>query len=447
MRDETGGSMSGAKILVVEDERIVAIDLEDRLLSMGYTVVGNVPSGEQAIALANQTRPDLLLMDIKLNGQLDGVETARIIKDQSDISVVYLTAFADAKTLARAKLTEPAGYILKPFEELQLKTTLEIALYRISMIKKLRESETRFRSIFWQSPVGIALFDKEWRLIDANPACSDMFGIEDLSSLLGYQLNADPGLVDQVKALEIANKTTQFEIEFNFEWAKEQHQLNTVKSGMMFLKCLITPWINAIDAVDGYLIHFQDITEQRMAEERLRYDGLHDAVTQLPNRMYFQVQLEQVIERGKQNDRYLGAVLFMDLDRFKVVNDTLGHSAGDELLKIIAKRLRNNVKSTDFVARFGGDEFVIILDNIKEPGEALLVADRIQQALGKPVDLDGSEIHTSASIGIVYTSQGTSSSDDLVRYADIAMYRAKNNGRAQFAVYETGASRPGRLQP
>src|SRR5687768_14700973 len=131
-------------MLVVEDERIVSMDLQRRLKTMGYDVVGAAVSGEEAIEKAESLRPDMVLMDIMLDGQLDGIQAAEIIRERFHIPVIYLTAYADTSTLERAKVTEPFGYILKPFEERELHGHIEIALYKHRMEKRLKESEERY---------------------------------------------------------------------------------------------------------------------------------------------------------------------------------------------------------------------------------------------------------------------------------------------------------------
>ncbi|MGD8445124.1 MAG: response regulator, partial [Desulfobacterales bacterium] len=144
--------MPNANILVVEDESIIAIDIRNRVLNLGYGVSGAAATGEDAIAIAEETLPDLVLMDIKLRGEMDGVEAASRIRLDLDIPVVYLTAYANASTLERAKFTEPFGYLVKPFEDTELQAALEIALYKHRMERKLRESEKRFRRLFENSP-------------------------------------------------------------------------------------------------------------------------------------------------------------------------------------------------------------------------------------------------------------------------------------------------------
>jgi len=165
-------------IAIVEDEYIVALDIKSFLERSGYRVAGMFSSGEELIRRFDELQPELILMDIKIRGELDGVETARLIHDRYFTPVVLLTAFADDETVARAKITQPFGYILKPFEERELRTAIEIALYRAAMEKRLRESEERYRSLFNEGISGNFLADGDGTLIDVNPAFRKLVGLD-----------------------------------------------------------------------------------------------------------------------------------------------------------------------------------------------------------------------------------------------------------------------------
>ena len=179
-----------------------------------------------------------------------------------------------------------------------------------------------------------------------------------------------------------------------------------------------------------------DITERKVAEERLIHDALHDALTGLPNRALFMDRLAQAIARTARREGYEFAVLFMDLDRFKVVNDSLGHMMGDQLLVGMANRLATCLRPADTVARLGGDEFVILLEDIRTATDATLFADRIQRALKAPFNLQGREVFTTTSIGIALSVLGYEGPEEMLRDADIAMYKAKSMGKARSAVFD-----------
>jgi len=167
---------SKAQILIVEDEGIVALDLQNRLRRLGYAVPEFVATGEEAVARAAEILPDLILMDIKLKGEMDGIEAAKRIKEKFDIPIIYLTAFADEATLQRAELTEPFGYLLKPFEERELLVSIRMGLYRHQAESLVKESERKFRSVIEQSNDGIVLVDDKGHIIEWNNAQQKMSG-------------------------------------------------------------------------------------------------------------------------------------------------------------------------------------------------------------------------------------------------------------------------------
>lgn len=179
-----------------------------------------------------------------------------------------------------------------------------------------------------------------------------------------------------------------------------------------------------------------DITERKHAEHQLVHHALHDDLTGLANRTLFMDRLQQAIERSKRMLAYKFAVLFMDLDRFKVLNDSLGHIVGDQLLVAIARRLESCLRSVDTIARLGGDEFTVLLEGIHDADDACHLAERIHQALQAPFSLSGQEVFTSASIGIAMSETEYSRPEDLLRNADTAMYRAKTLGRSRHALFD-----------
>lgn len=178
------------------------------------------------------------------------------------------------------------------------------------------------------------------------------------------------------------------------------------------------------------------VAQARAAEGQALYDATHDALTGLPNRSLFVNRLRHTLQRARRDEQYLFAILFLDLDRFKNVNDSLGHNTGDLLLVETARRLETCVRPTDTLARLGGDEFTILLEDIENPEGAVRVAERVQEKLRTPFALNGHELYLTASIGIVSKPADYHKPEDLLRDADTAMYRAKDGGKARYEVFD-----------
>jgi diguanylate cyclase (GGDEF)-like protein len=189
----------------------------------------------------------------------------------------------------------------------------------------------------------------------------------------------------------------------------------------------------------GRVWTFRDITPHKNYQIQLAHQAFHDAVTGLPNRALFVDRLSRTVARVRRASRE-AAILFLDLDRFKVVNDSLGHAKGDELLMEVAARIQSCLRPGDTAARFGGDEFTVLLEDIGSTHDAVMVAERVANAIGAPFKLGTQEVHVSTSIGIVTAGRDAESADELLRKADVAMYRAKQQGRAQYAIFDTQMS-------
>jgi diguanylate cyclase (GGDEF)-like protein/PAS domain S-box-containing protein len=425
--------MKNARVLIVEDESIVALDIKKRLSKMGFTIVGLASTGEYAIQLARENTPDLILMDIKIKGPIDGIDTAEQIHSQQDIPIIYLTAFDDETTLQRARITGPSGFILKPFEERELAISIEMALYKHEMEKALQESHERYMLAIQGANDGIWDWDLLKNRVYYSPRWKEMFGYQDDeigSSLEDWLRIVHP---DDRERLQLALTHTLDGVTDFLEC--EQRMLN--KDGS--IRWVLTRG-KAIKIGNGrphrMAGSLSDITSLKRAQEQLIFDAYHDALTRLPNRALFLDRLGHAMEHRKRYHDDSLAVLFLDLDQFKVVNDSLGHLAGDQLLTIIGQRLLNLVRASDTVARLGGDEFVVLLESLNNVTYACNVAERIMEVVKAPIQLNEHEIFITASIGIVMVTDEHCQALDVLRDADIAMYRAKSMGKNRFEVFD-----------
>ena len=433
--------MSQTRILIVEDEMIVATDIQTTLLSLGYDVIDIVSSGEEAIYKVQELQPDFVLMDIRLQGELDGIQAAEEITANFSIPILFLTAYADQKTLERAKLTRPMGYILKPFEERELYTTIEVALYKHRMEKQLGEKSQ------WLNTVLISIGDA---VIASNLRNCVTFMNPVAEALTGWQ-QQDAVNQPLAEVFKILDETSGKPIDNLVAQALQTGASVYLVDGAMLLSKNGTripidqsaaPIRDANDAIQGSVLVFRDITEKKQIQQQLIHNAFHDVLTGLPNRALFMDRLNHALEKLQRYPDKGFALLFLDVDRFKVINDSLGHRIGDKLLISIASRLEHCLRTNDTVARMGGDEFAIVLDYAPDTATACRTATRILDELSKPFIIDEYEIFTAASIGVVadvnvYLENSSNPAEDLIRNADIAMYRAKNQGKGRYEVFNT----------
>lgn len=266
-----------------------------------------------------------------------------------------------------------------------------------------------------------------------SPRWKSMLGCEDneiSSSLTEWFTRLHPEDVEQVKAAIAAHLegiTPQFE---------NEHRMLHKEGEYRWMLCRGLAVRNADGKAYRIAGSQADITERKRIEFQLMHEVLHDALTGLPNRVLFMDRLGQAIKSAKRRQNYLFAVLFLDIDRFKVVNDSLGHLLGDQLLRAIAHRLEACIRPGDTIARLGGDEFIILVEDIKDVNDATKVAERIQQELALPFNLCDKEVFIAASIGITLSTTGYDQPDDLLRDADMTMYRAKALGKARYEVFD-----------
>jgi diguanylate cyclase (GGDEF)-like protein/PAS domain S-box-containing protein len=291
----------------------------------------------------------------------------------------------------------------------------------------LRNSEKRYRAIFEQSRDAIFIMDENCVVQEANGAALHLFGYE-ADEMAGMPIGILYDEPERVRTLLEELRETGLLPELEVRMRR--------KDGAP-LYCLFSLAERADDrgTLRGYQGIAHDITERKLAEERLFHNAFHDTLTGLPNRALFSDRLEVALARWRRSEDRRCAVLFIDLDRFKVINDSLGHATGDAFLRHVAVELAGCLREEDTIARMGGDEFAVLLDHVHHEGDAIRAAERIQRRLSRPFDIDGQQLFTSASIGIALPENREQGAHELLRNADIAMYRAKTAGPARHEVF------------
>ncbi|GAB4323281.1 MAG: hypothetical protein Kow0059_18590 [Candidatus Sumerlaeia bacterium] len=300
---------------------------------------------------------------------------------------------------------------------------------KIQAGEALRESEDRYRRIVETAQEGIWMLDTRGITTFVNHRMSELLG-RDIQDIIGRHfcdfVPRDEADEAQEKFQYLLQKNA-INMDFCFERPNGSFLWTIISSNPVYER----------DEFAGTLVMLTDITDRKRAEAQLVYDAFHDHLTGLANRALFLEHLERSLARSRAARNYLFAVLFIDFDRFKLINDSLGHAVGDQILIAAAQRLRSILRAGDLLARLGGDEFIILLDDIKEPGEAPEIARRIHTAFNEPFEAADQEIYLTASIGIAYSAASYQSADEVLRDADTAMYRAKTTGKSRHTVFQT----------
>ncbi|MDQ7831752.1 MAG: EAL domain-containing protein [Desulfovibrionaceae bacterium] len=427
---DASASGTPAGVLVVEDERIVALDIVARIKRLGYAVTGVATSGEAALEACRDNTPSLVLMDIFLEGGMDGIEAARRIREDHDIPVVYITSHDDQLTLRRAAKTAPYGYVIKPVDERWLQSAIEVALYKHATEIDLRRSEERFRRLFERMLNAFVLFEvvrdgrdevADLRILEVNPAFERLTGFP-RGDVEGRRLRevipgVEPFWIETLGQVAVTRISTRFE---NYLADLNQY----------FLVEAYSPSSGQVAAI------MEDVTDLRRGEQLLRHRTFHDPLTDLPNRALCLDRLHRAIERAKRRLNYVYALIFLDLDRFKLINDSMGHVAGDKVLCRVAAILKKHVRRLDTVARVGGDEFAVLLEEIASPGDALRVARKIRDSLKEAMTVEGQKIYLSAGMGIVLGPADYERPEELLQNATIAMNHARRSGAGRIKVFD-----------
>jgi len=394
------------------------------------------------IAAARSDKPDVVLLDLSLPDSA-GLATVQAMRAAlPGVPIVVLTGHDDSALAVAALQAGAQDYLVKgQFDHDALGRAVRNALVREALESRLRLFKTALNSV----ANGIVITDTHAHIQWVNPAFTQLTGFS-LEEALGH----NPGELLKSGKHDTAFYQNMWETILSGQtWHGET--VNRRKNGSLYDEALI---ITPVTDKDGTIQHFvaimQDITERKQAEEQISNLAFYDALTQLPNRRLLNDRLEQTMAASKRSGRY-GALMFLDLDKFKPLNDTYGHGVGDLLLITVAYRIIGCVRKTDTVTRFGGDEFVVMLgeldvDKAESRAQASIVAEKIRATLAEPyvlkIQQEGKaettiEHHCTSSIGVALFISHDASAEDIIKWADMAMYQAKDGGRNRVHFFDS----------
>ncbi|MBV9492612.1 MAG: EAL domain-containing protein [Acidobacteria bacterium] len=389
---------------------------------------------EDAIAKIASNHYDLYLLDYRL-GEHDGLQILREAKSLGcNRPIILLTGQRDTDLDVAAMEAGAADYLIKGEVDAQLlERSIRYALAQGRTLEALRESEERYALSARGANDGLWVWDLQKNTVYYSPRWKQMLGEDE--DVVGDSPDEWFSRVhpDDLSLLQTAVSNHRVGVSSHIEI---EHRMRCRDGSWRWM---LSRGL-AVRDTNGVAMRIAgsqtDITDRKLAVERLTYDAFHDSLTGLPNRALFMDRLGRAMEATRRHQERLFAVLFLDLDRFKVINDSLGHTFGDRLLISVAARLRQVIRSSDTVARLGGDEFTVLLEGIESVTDAVRTAQRIHEALQVAFSFDEREIFTTASIGIALSPTGYDRPEDVLRDADIAMYRAKARGKARHEVFD-----------
>ncbi|MFA7279969.1 MAG: EAL domain-containing protein [Sterolibacterium sp.] len=439
-----------ARILAVDDEPRLLDSVCELLKDSGYQL-STANTGKVAIEQLSRMQFDLVLLDLRLP-DMSGHQVMDYMKEHEISAYVIVISGDTVIEAAIGALARGAyGYLRKPYEPGELLKLVENALHRRrleiqnqQMAARIESSEKLYRYLIDNSPDIIYTLNREGCFSFINQRVENLLGIS-RDQLLGKHYSELVHEDDQNRAANIFNERrcgtrASRNIELRLKGfgnpEEERHFENT----------LITIVLNSTGMYaqdSGYTQHeflgtygvARDITDRKRAEEQITYHAYHDILTELPNRILFKDRLSLALAQAKRQGKEL-AVMFIDLDRFKWVNDTFGHVRGDELLQMVAARLKLALRNSDTLARQGGDEFTLLLPDLSSRQDAERLAEKIIDNLSESFEIENHEIHISASIGIAIYPEHGESVDELLRHADIAMYQIKFAEKNGYGFYD-----------
>ncbi|MGB1190356.1 MAG: putative bifunctional diguanylate cyclase/phosphodiesterase [Pseudomonadales bacterium] len=420
--------MSTPRVYIVEDEVLVARDVQSRLEKLGYRVIGSAARGEDAVAQVLNDLPDLILMDINLKGDMDGIEAANRIRAEVDLPIIFCTAYSNDETLARAKVTVPYGYVLKPFDNRELEITIEIALHKHEMELALKLASVRLDATLRNLSDGVITVDSKGEILLANPMASSLLGI-DQAALVGQTvhevlqfsaLNSGDDVIDLQALIEGVSKDSVFSTR---QYLATQNKPLPVAVSMNWF---------SIGSEMLLVIDLQNLTLQIEQEAQLVRTAFFDDLTALPNRQLFLDRLNTRMVSSQAESREVTqtfALVMLSLVGLSVINQGLGFAAGDEAIIEVAHRIQSLSGPEDTVSHLGSGRFAILISDAGDPGAVLATLQAIQALIQHNIDWQSaSKVNVVSHAGLVFGPGDYVVAADVIRDGEIALERAKQEG-------------------
>lgn len=432
------------KVLIVDDSQ-TNLALLDHLLSQEECTVYQAKSGMEAIELVKRHQFALILLDIQMP-EINGYEAALAIKELDNgkhVPIIFITAiFQDQDNVKQGYASGAVDYLFRPVDVQTLKSKVQIFLQmhqqkvilereieqRTRAERALRATEEKYRRIFERAVEGIFQSTLDGTFLEVNPALLKILGYESADEIIGVPELAAKSMYDIEQRNRYLSNLQRDGYVSNFEYKALR---KTEEIIWLSESSRLVPGEDGFELIEGVV---EDITRRKRRELELRHLATIDSLTGVPNRHVFFDRLEHALESAKRYKTVL-AVLFVDLDRFKRINDSYGHSTGDILLKMVAERCQERIRAADTFARIGGDEFGVLLERIDDLDSIALVAEEILEALDKPFEVDDRELFIGATIGISVYPQDGDDALSLLSKADTAMYSSKRRGEAKYTFH------------
>lgn len=435
--------LSEARILLADDDSRM-LDSLSGLLKLYDFQVETALGGQNAIDKLVTNQYDLILLDLKM----PDVSGHDVMNFMSSNNITTMTIVVSGETsmddISKALRHGAYDYLKKPYIPEQLTATVKNAVRKKLLEKsnqvmqtKLNQSERLHRFIVNNSPDIIMILDKNGLFSFFNSKIESLLNFGKID-LVGKHISS----IVEDEDLEKANYFFEYALSGkagiqSMELALKSNNPGHSKRHFELSLCPIEEHgKTSVNGNQRYRIYgtARDITERLEAEAFINFQAYHDLLTRLPNRALFKDRLSLAIEQAQRSNSQL-AVMFIDLDRFKIINDSLGHSVGDRLLQAVAGRLQGCIRKGDTLSRFGGDEFTLLLPDVKDSSAAVHIAEKILSSLKQPFDLIDHQVHIGASVGIALSTEANESMDALIKNADIAMYRVKKTGKDGYQLF------------